>query len=55
MGFLSVLPHRGDTGAATGDLDEGIGGCAVLLLTTEWESTVTSMLEVLFFCFLNKT
>lgn len=50
MGLLSVLPHRGDAGAAMGDLDEGTGGCAVLLLTTAWESTVTSMLEVLF-CF----
>ena len=26
MGFLSGLPHRGDAGAAMGDLDEGIGG-----------------------------
>ena len=54
MGFLSGLPHRGDAGAVMGDLDEGIGGGhAVLLLTTACESTVTSMLKVLFF--LNKT
>ena len=54
MGFLPVLPHCGDAGAATGDLDEAIGGCAPLLLTTACESTVTSRLKVLF-CFLNKT
>ena len=26
LGFLSGLPHRGDAGAAMGDLDEGTGG-----------------------------